>query len=267
GEQEEQGKQVLKGDKGDEGIDGVKVKDLRQIPYNTENMVKNNHNMYGINGDVVSIDGVETFVSTGANTTTHVLYPYEYELSSNEVYEISFDYYSETVTECDNIWIINNDGSHGNYSIHFNNRHIFNNVFDIPTGEKVRCYIVFQPQHDLIGTLRIGSNRNESTGEIQISRVSLSKSHDTGYKKPTDKRNAKGRFHKSDLSEEFSVFGFEHSGGFGLTSNKIIMPTGRFLFVQNTYILNGDPETDLHLSLNRNGARVGYYRGNASHSG
>lgn len=254
----------IKGPQGPKGDDGI---DLRQLPYNAENMVKNNHNMSGYAGNFVNQNNIETFVSTGTNTTTYASYPYEYELSSDEVYEISFDYYSETVTECDDVWIINNDGSHSNYSIHSDNRNIFNNLFDIPLGKKVRCYVIFQPSIDLIGTLRIGSKRSESTGQIQISRVSLSKSHDVRYKKPTDKRYAGGRFYKSDLNDDFSIFGFEHSGGFDNTSGKVIMPTGRFLFVQNTYIRDGDPDTDLFLTLNINGVRNGYYRGNASHSG
>ena len=168
------------GQDGQDGQDGV---DGDGIVYNSENMIRTEYPRLETVGNITIVDGVETFSSTGASGVTHIQYEHQFKLSSEHVYTISFDVLNDGVVDMDHIWIINTDGTHSNYAIHTENRHIESNLFDVPQNERFRCFVTFKPQIDLVGHVRVGSSRNAgNTGKTQISLVSLSQSYDMGYR-------------------------------------------------------------------------------------
>ena len=166
--------------KGVDYFDGV---DGDGIVYNSENMIRAEYPRLKTVGNITIVDGVETFVSSGASGVTHIQYDHQFKLSSEHVYTISFDVFNDGVVDMNHIWIINTDGTHSNYAIHPENRHMETNIFGVPQNERFRCYVTFKPQIDLVGHVRVGSSRNKgSTGNTQISLVSLSQSYDMGYR-------------------------------------------------------------------------------------
>lgn len=240
------------GPSGQDGVDGDR------FVYNTTNMIEPEHTRTARTGNITFDNGVETFTSTGTNTPTNIIFEHQYMLSQDKVYTISFDVLNDGVVDMDNIWIINTDGSHSNYSIHPENRYMDTNIYGVPQNERFRCFITFKPDRDLVGHLRIGANRNDgSTGEIQISRVSLSQSHDIAWQ-PSAHENKKaygrGRFYTSNtLSLDEITLGITGytNGGIGASTGVLTSNGGPLMFSNTSHFTNWtDGYINLRLKVN-----------------